>query len=202
MIEEISFKNVLSFRDETLLSFEATADTSIENAHVVRMPNGQRLLRMAIVFGANASGKSNLLLALEALYRFWLHNPSNMDHQSAGTRRLLGMEAAVYELTNRGSFLMIDEMDASLHPDLMEYILKKFLLEQNDSQMLITTHYDGLLSKIDDLIRKDNVWFTEKEASGTTRLYSLVEFKGLNKIPRIDRAYRNGLFGALPQIKD
>ena len=174
MIEEISFKNVLSFRDETLLSFEATADTSIENAHVVRMPNGQRLLRMAIVFGANASGKS----------------------------RLLGMEAAVYELTNRGSFLMIDEMDASLHPDLMEYILKKFLLEQNDSQMLITTHYDGLLSKIDDLIRKDNVWFTEKEASGTTRLYSLVEFKGLNKIPRIDRAYRNGLFGALPQIKD
>ena len=126
----------------------------------------------------------------------------NMEHQSDGTRRLLGIEAAVFELTRRGSFLMIDEMDASLHPDLMEYILQKFLLESSDSQLLITTHYDGLLKKIDDLIRKDNVWFTEKDKAGITHLYSLVEFKGLNKIVHIDRAYRNGMFGALPEIKD
>jgi len=67
---------------------------------------------------------------------------------------------------------------------------------------LITTHYDGLLTKIDDLIRKDNVWFTEKDKSGVTHLYSLVEFKGLNKIKHIDKAYRSGMFGALPEIKD
>ena len=83
---------------------------------------------------------------------------------------------------------MIDEMDASLHPDLMEYILKNYLLEYSESQLLITTHYDGLLTKIDDLIRKDNVWFTEKDRSGVTHLYSLVEFKGLNKIKHIDKA--------------
>lgn len=87
----------------------------------------------------------------------------NLDHQSDGTRRLLGVEAAMYELTRKGTFLMIDEMDASLHPDLMEYILKEFLLETSESQLLITTHYDGLLTKIDDLIRKDNIWFTEKD---------------------------------------
>ena len=97
---------------------------------------------------------------------------------------------------------MIDEMDASLHPDLMEYILQQFLLDSSESQLLVTTHYDGLLGKIDDLIRKDNVWFSEKDKAGITHLYSLVEFKGLNKIPHIDRAYRNGVFGALPEIKD
>lgn len=399
MIEEISFKNILSFKDETVLSFEATSDTSIEASHVVTMPNGTRLLRFAVVFGANASGKSNLLYSLEALHKFWISNPTNMEettgiepflldqessekptefdlklwidgirywyrlkltselviyeklsyyktvqpilvferrieegqsvikinpavqkidaetqkmlslnclpnmsvfaargrvnmkfdhvdqirkwiitgfmptiypltnmtgfarkilrengvfrsymlnflnmadfnitgmreqqddegqknfsfehtvendrgqerynlnleHQSDGTRRLLGMEAAIFELTRKGSFLMIDEMDASLHPDLMEYILQQFLLEISESQLLVTTHYDGLLGKIDDLIRKDNVWFAEKDKAGVTHLYSLVEFKGLNKITHIDRAYRNGIFGALPEIKD
>lgn len=79
MIEEIVFKNALSFRDETVLSFEATNDTSIENSHVVRMPNGTRLLRLAVVFGPNASGKSNLLYAIEWLHSFWNVNPVNMD---------------------------------------------------------------------------------------------------------------------------
>ena len=124
----------------------------------------------------------------------------NLAHQSDGTRRVLGVEAAVFELTRGESFLMIDEMDASLHPDLMEYILKQFLLESSASQLLVTTHYDGLLKTVDDLIRKDNIWFTEKDKAGVTHLYSLVEFKGLNKITHLDRAYRNGMFGALPEI--
>lgn len=66
--------------------------------------------------------------------------------------------------------------------------------------MLITTHYPGLLNTIDDLVRKDNIWFVEKDKSGATDLYSLVEFKGLNKISKIERAYRKGQFGALPNI--
>lgn len=399
MIEEISFKNILSFKSETTLSFEATPDKSIETSHVVEMPNGTRLLRLALVLGANASGKSNLLYALEELHGFWTRNPSNMDsstgiepflldiytpgepsefnlkiwidgirywyqlqltekvvlleklsyykttqpimvferkyedgqsmirtnpavqkidnetlkmlslnclpnmsvfaargrvnmkfkhvdgfrrwihdgfmptvypetdmtkfahrllkdnpdfksymlnflgmadfnitglrehseedglrklgfehtvendrgkekyeldfrNQSNGTRRLLGVEAAVFDLCRNGSFLMIDEIDASLHPDIMEYILRQFLLESSQSQLLITTHYDGLLRTVDDLIRKDNVWFSEKDKSGESHLYSLVEFKGLSKITHLDKAYRNGIFGALPQIKD
>lgn len=126
----------------------------------------------------------------------------NFGHQSNGTRRLLGIEAAVFDLCRNGSFLMIDEMDASLHPDIMEYILRQFLLESSQSQLLITTHYDGLLRTVNDLIRKDNIWFTEKDKSGSSQLYSLVEFKGLSKITHLDKAYRNGIFGALPQIKD
>ena len=79
MIEELVFKNILSFKEETLLSFEATDEKSIETHHVVTMPNGTRLLKLSVVFGANASGKSNLLYALDAIHRFWTANPSNMD---------------------------------------------------------------------------------------------------------------------------
>lgn len=121
--------------------------------------------------------------------------------QSDGTRRTIGMEAAIYTAITGNAFLCVDEMDASLHPDLMEYIIEKFLKAPVHSQMLITTHYDPLLNTVNDLIRKDSVWFTEKDEAGNSSLYSLTDFSGLGKLSSIQRSYRNGLFGALPNIK-
>lgn len=121
--------------------------------------------------------------------------------QSEGTMRTFGIEAAIYQAIQKNAFLSIDEIESSLHPDLVEFIIEKFLKEKSKSQLLITSHYDPLLNTVDDLIRKDSVWFTEKEESGTSNLYSLIEFKGLNKISSFQRSYRNGIFGALPNIK-
>ena len=429
MIEEITFKNVLSFKDEVTLSFEATDDSNLESPHVVTMPNGTRLLKVGIIYGANASGKSNLLYAIDNLREFWFADPQNMDvptgfepflldtdtpnqpseysikfwvngirywyqltatnkrvifeklsyyktvqpirifdrkledgqsvlsfnpsvqkigqeeqktlslnclpnksffavrgrvnmkmehvdairqwihsqfmpmlspsinmthycqkkigenadfkeyllnflhladfnitglnnhfqeeiipqqvqsfllkedtlpedlkkkffsqsgfkkyiigfehtvenergketyelgmeQQSAGTRRVMGIESTIYEAIDNNAFLMIDEMESSIHPDLMEYILQEYLLKPSESQLLITTHYSGLFNTIDDLIRKDNIWFVEKGKNGSTDLFSLVEFKGLNKVTHFERVYRKGMFGALPNIKN
>ena len=124
----------------------------------------------------------------------------SLDQQSDGTRRVMGVEAAIYEAVKNNAILMIDEMEASLHPDLMEYILQEYLLKQSESQLLITTHYSGLFNTINDLIRKDNIWFVEKSKNGSTDLFSLVEFKGLNKVTQFERVYRKGMFGALPNI--
>lgn len=123
------------------------------------------------------------------------------DLQSVGTRRTIGVEAAVYSSLEREGFLHIDEVEASLHPELVEFILQRFLSTKNRSQLLVTTHYDPLLNTVDDLIRRDSVWFTEKKENGATIVYSLVEFKGLKRIASLQKAYRNGLFGALPNIK-
>lgn len=122
--------------------------------------------------------------------------------QSAGTRRTFGIEAAIYEALKNENVLPIDEIESSLHPDLIEFIIEEFLKTKNRSQLLVTSHYDPLLNTVDDLIRKDSIWFTEKEEDGNSKLYSLVEFKGLNKISSFQRSYRNGVFGALPNIKD
>lgn len=121
--------------------------------------------------------------------------------QSEGTRRTFGIEAAIYETLKNEKVLAIDEIESSLHPDLVEFIIEQFLKTKNRSQLLITSHYDPLLNTVDDLIRKDSIWFTEKEEDGNSKLYSLVEFKGLNKISSLQRSYRNGIFGALPNIK-
>jgi AAA15 family ATPase/GTPase len=405
MLQEIKITNYLSFRDEVELSFEATKDTTFEEAHVVEVAPGVRLLRFAMIMGANASGKSNLLYALEFLRRFWferkqevgeptgctpflldndtikkpskfeirfwtkgvkywyvltldaacvhdeklyyykmgsaqptlivkrqlddaghsvlsfntaavkistaaqeeiqlkclnnmslfaarnqvnlslpifddardwmrtgllpliepgtqmfnyakqrLHddaalkqymldfvhqadfnitdvqsddekertsNTLNMqfihtvrngrgqehyampaEMQSLGTKRTLGLETTIYEAVRTGALLNVDEFDASLHPDLLEFTIQRFLQEKSESQMIISTHYDPLLATIDDLIRKDCVWFTEKGEDGASKLYSLTDFKGLGKMSStsIRNAYRHGLFGALPNI--
>jgi hypothetical protein len=66
--------------------------------------------------------------------------------------------------------------------------------------LLITTHYDPILKDIDDIFGKDSVWFTEKAKDGASSLLSLVEFRCLNKLSSIHRAYMNGQFGALPNV--
>lgn len=124
--------------------------------------------------------------------------PSNV--QSAGTRRGFGIETEIYHACVLESLLMIDEIESSLHPELVEFILTRFLQAEGRSQLLITTHYDPLLDEVDDMFRKDMVWFTEKGEDGATRLYSLTDFKGLDKIGSFRQFYRNGRFGALPNI--
>lgn len=121
--------------------------------------------------------------------------------QSEGTRKTIGIEAAIYEALKREAFLAVDEIESSLHPELVEYVIEQFLKTKSESQLLVTTHYDPLLNTVDDLIRKDSVWFTEKDGSGNTALYSLVDFKGLNKLTSFQKSYRNGKFGALPNIR-
>ena len=121
--------------------------------------------------------------------------------QSAGTKRVIEIESAIYTTIKEQAFLDIDEVEASLHPTLLDFILDRFLKEEdNKSQLLVTTHYDPLLDGIDDLFGKDSVWFTEKKEDGNTEIYPLTDFKGLNKLSSIRKSYKNGQFGAIPEI--
>lgn len=121
--------------------------------------------------------------------------------QSAGTTRMVELKSSIYNLLKCQGLMCIDEMEVSIHPNLMEYILTKFINSRdNESQLLITTHYDPILKDIDDIFGKDSVWFTEKAKDGNSNLYSLIEFRGLNKLSSIHRAYMNGQFGALPNV--
>ena len=117
--------------------------------------------------------------------------------ESTGTVRTLVIGSYIYKVLKHNWFLAIDEVETSLHPKLLEKILFEFLkAEGSRSQLIVTTHNDGLLDLTDDLIRKDSVWFTEKQKNGATDLYKLTDFRGLNRISSIREAYRNKRFGA------
>lgn len=119
--------------------------------------------------------------------------------ESQGTLRTMGLAGCIQETITNNAFLAVDEMESSLHPKLIEYIIERFLKESEYAQLLVTTHYDGLLAE-EDLLRKDNIWFTEKNSDGATILYPLTDFKGLNRITSLQKAYQFGKFGAIPNI--
>ena len=125
----------------------------------------------------------------------YMMNADEKD-ESRGTLRTFGIEAALYQALQDNAFLGIDEVETSLHPKLLEKILFEYLQADSQSQLLVTTHNDGLLDLVDDLIRKDSVWFTEKKKSGATDLYKLTDFRGINRLASIREAYRNKRFGA------
>ncbi|MCH5345768.1 MAG: ATP-binding protein [Muribaculaceae bacterium] len=149
----------------------------------------------------NSCGSSTIFQHSVSNARGFESYPLPFSLQSEGTQRIIGIAVSIYQALSTNSFLLIDEIESSLHPDLVEYLIEQYLKTNSESQLLFTTHYDPLLNTINDLLRKDSVWFTEKDESGNTSLYSLVDFKGLNKLSSFQRSYRNGRFGALPKIK-
>ena len=120
-------------------------------------------------------------------------------HQSKGTLRTFGLAGVIRKTIESNAFLAIDEIEASLHPRLVEFIIEDFFKQKGQSQLLLTTHYDGLLEE-DDLLRKDSIWFTNKKENGSTELYSLADFKGVKRISSLQKAYKYGKFGATPNI--
>jgi AAA15 family ATPase/GTPase len=120
-----------------------------------------------------------------------------IEYESDGTQRLLDLIPVIFELTGGDRVFLIDELDRSFHPAL-SYKMMQYFLEQvsgTSSQLIVTTHESNLLDL--DLLRRDEIWFVEKDHNGASKLYSLEEFA-----PRYDKdirkGYLQGRFGSIP----
>lgn len=121
----------------------------------------------------------------------------DIDQESDGTQRLLDIAPGLLDIFSQEKTYIIDELDRSLHPDITTSIFKAFLnnTSQIHSQLIVTTHETNLLDQ--ELVRKDEIWFVQKDKKGQSSLYSLEEFQ-----PRFDkdirRGYLSGRFGGIP----
>lgn len=116
--------------------------------------------------------------------------------ESAGTHRFLGMAVVLYYVIHHNNFIPIDEVETSIHYELLSYFIKLFLANsEGSSQLLMTTHDINLLNE--DYIRRDVVWFTDKSREGTTRLKRLSSL-GLHKTISPYNAYKQGKLVDLP----
>ncbi len=124
-----------------------------------------------------------------------------LNQESDGTRRLLNLIPALHHLRNSSAVYFIDEIDRSLHPMLVRTFLESFLKSCGGGhrQIIVTTHESNLLDQ--DLLRRDEIWFAEKDQGGSTKLYSLVDFK-VRKDLEIRKHYLEGRFGAIPFFGD
>jgi hypothetical protein len=124
------------------------------------------------------------------------------DHESEGTKKLFSMAGPLVEALKEGQLLVIDELDARLHPLMTREIISLFNSQQTNSQhaqLIFTTQDTNLLDN--RLLRRDQIWFTEKDRQGATQLYSLAEFKVRND-EAFERNYVQGRYGAVPFLGD
>ncbi len=123
------------------------------------------------------------------------------QEESDGTQRCLNLLPALYHLSTGCKVFVIDELDRSLHPNL-SYAFLKFFIETCPGacqQMIVTTHETHLLDQ--DLLRRDEIWFVEKDKKQQTRLYSLADLNVRNDV-RLEKGYLHGRFGGIPFIGD
>lgn len=122
------------------------------------------------------------------------------SEESEGTRRLFALIGPWLKIVDNGYTVFVDEIETSLHPILVKELLNLLFNDETNkkgAQVIFTTHSPTLLDN--DLVRRDQIWFTEKSRAGTTHLYPLTDYK-----PRKDEAlakgYLAGRYGAIPYL--
>ncbi|KAB1940528.1 ATP-binding protein [Micromonospora sp. ALFpr18c] len=128
-----------------------------------------------------------------------------LDEESTGTQHLLGLAIEAADVLSQGGTMCVDEIDASLHPLLTAKLIGLFQSTASNprhSQLIFTSHDAALLGTIDteEILHRDEIWFTEKAADGASTLYPLTDFKPRKEGENRQRRYLNGNYGAIPDL--
>jgi uncharacterized protein len=187
-----------------LLPFLQEADLGITDVEVQRepMPRGG-----GIVFGVQPPMihiQGNAPSMVKVTLSHLTDNPDepvalDFNEESHGTQTLFKTAGAWLNVMSNGEVLLVDEVDTSLHPLLVRFLIERFhssKINPRNAQLIFTTHNTSLLDQ-EELFRRDQIWFIEKERDGSSRLYPLTDFKPRND-ESLERWYMRGRYGALP----
>ncbi len=137
----------------------------------------------------------------ERPYQLDIHN------ESEGTAKLLSILPGVITSLASGGFLLVDELDAKLHPQLLRYLIKLYTnpaLNPNHAQLVFTCHDISIMKN--DLLRRDEIWFAAQNDESSSELWSLYDIQDVNgnrvkNTAAYDRQYLAGRYGADPYLK-
>ena len=127
----------------------------------------------------------------------------SIEEESDGTKRLFSLMGPLLDTLYNNKVLFIDEIENSLHPLLFDGLIEMInsnMFPGSKSQIIFATHKTSLLDF--KRIRKDQVWFTDKDQFGDTKLFSLLEYKAVRKDINLEKSYLSGIFGAVPVIEE
>lgn len=182
----------------SIRDFLSTADISIADVQAVPR-KGMHAQWVMSASGLQASQEER-----EFLMPVFEHSTPNgsakfeLHDESEGTQRLYGLIAPVLDCLRDGRVLIVDELDSSLHTLLVRRLITMFQtpeLNPHGAQLIFSTHDTSLLDHT--LFRRDQIWFTEKDADQATRLYPLTDFS-TRKQEAWERGYLAGRYGAVP----
>lgn len=122
-----------------------------------------------------------------------------VTEESDGTKQLFILMLTILDVVRNNKTLLIDEIEKSLHPKIVEYIIEIFNASKK-SQLIFTTHNTNLLDL--NKFRKDQIWFVNKKIDGGSDLYSLYDYSDFRDTMDLEKAYLQGRFDSIPIIDD
>ena len=181
---------------QDLVTYLSTFDTSIKGFKVERMDEDRdgkprfKIYTKHQVIGTNSSQ--------------WI----SLQEESAGTLKMFALYQEIQDALDNGTVLFVDELNARLHPLLLRHILQRFLNQetnQHGAQLIFTSH--DVSNMTNELLRRDEIWFVEKDKQGLSSLYSMAEYKDeAGESSRKDlnymKNYLYGRYGGIPYIND
>jgi hypothetical protein len=129
-----------------------------------------------------------------------LSSPLRLEGESEGTRQFYCVLPAIWHAleTDRGGIAVVDEIDSTIHPSILPAILRWFYAPTNmtNAQLWFSGHSASLLEEL----RKEEIFFTEKDGRGHTHVYGLRDFEGVRRVDNFYQKYLGGVYGAVPRI--
>ncbi|SCY89786.1 ATP-binding protein [Rhizobium sp. NFACC06-2] len=179
----------------SVVSLIAAADTGICRVSFTKQPGRQFHINLGTGVPEVKDTEIDIPqfghLALGEVYEF------EYGEESAGTQILFSLSGPILDILQRGRLLIVDELDRSLHPLLVQKIVEMFNnpeLNSKGAQLIFTTHDVSLL---DGKLRRDQIWFAEKDAAQVSHLFPLLEFSP-RKGEALEKGYLGGRYGGIP----
>lgn len=195
MDREIAQKIFLFFCNDIVLDYQVANIDSLDNLFKERKEQMLEVLRTA------DSDIIDFKIQNNAITTFHRTNPSVAfdfeTEESEGTKTLFRMMVRIIGIIHEGKMLLVDEIDNSLHTQLVEFVIGMFN-HSDHAQLIYTTHNTHLLNT--DFQRRDQVNFVNKREDGSSDLYSLFDFKDFRDTLDMEKAYLQGRFDAIPYI--
>lgn len=204
-LKNISF-NIYENNDQYLkdftLDFLKKTDFNIEDYKVSKIEIPQELLTRTPEFLKKSIPENPK--TFQALFKHkGVNNYLNLDEESLGTQMIFALIPFIASTLNQSKVLIIDELDKSLHPFLVHYIVEMFHdpdINRKGAQLIFNTHDTNLLDL--NILRRDQIWFTERNNdNGESELYPLSDFS-VRKSENVEKGYLLGRYGAVPFIKN
>lgn len=127
----------------------------------------------------------------------------DMGEESDGTLKFFSLAGPWLDILENGWIIVVDELNSSLHPALVEYLVRMFhnpQLNKKNAQLIFTTHETAILRQ--EVFRRDQIWFVDKDKHNATTLYPLSDFSPRKGVENLEKWYLQGRYGALPYLRE
>jgi AAA15 family ATPase/GTPase len=209
LISEI-FANKSNDEYTNILSKMISAfDTGILNFKIIENDWVKKSLPEELPEDMKEKIKADNKYNIKTVHKFFKSNEGlgttdfDIEKESEGTRALLVKGYSIIIALKLGLTLVIDELEKNLHPHIVRTLIKMFhdpRINKKNAQLIFATHD---ISQLDnEVFRRDQVWFTEKDDYGATSLFSLADFPDVRATTPFDKWYNNGIFGGTPLIDE